>query len=285
MNRSLVKNALAACHKTWNPNTYDDGGVEFAAVFPKGSLSCAKGLACSCGGQDLSFELRDGSKPFGSNRWWRPDDWSKPWGSGVATVAIDMDEGPQVYTVPIGIEPCEGHVFGPCGHESHQTIPHLANLLDKPWRARWSKEATWTDDPEAWALATRDFEILEGKLGFLPVMDEWLWKSNLYGGKWYLPLRWEPYRHRVPGGFEETSHPQAFDSGLWEAVSFLDGLRREWGAEIHVYADEYRKRWESGRRNIGRGSPGDMGEDSRHFLEGIEEWKSGAPPRDWKLYR
>jgi hypothetical protein len=283
VNRSLVKNALAACRKTWDRETWEDGGVEFVAIFPKGSLSCEKGLACSCGGQDLSFELPDGSKPFGWGRWWKPDDWSEPLGSGVATVAIDRDEGPQVYTVPIGVEPCEGHLFGECGQTFHQTIPNLCNLLDKPYRARWGEGATWTDDPTAWAAATREFEILKAKLGFLPVMDEWLWESNLYGGKWYLPLRWEP-RERWDARGTYFSHPLDCASGLWDVVSFMDGLRKEWGADIRVYGDEYRERRDSGRRNIASGQPGDKGEDYVFFLEGIEEWKNGAEPRDWKVY-
>lgn len=274
MNRSLYRRALAASLATFTED-YEGGGVEFAAVFPHGSLSCKPG--CSCGGQDLAFELPDGSKPFAYGRWWKPDDWSRPLGSGVATVAIDRDEGPQVYTVPIGMEPCEGHENDGdvC---AGQTIPSLYDLLDKPWRARWSKEATWTDDPTAWALATRDFEILEGALGFLPVMDEWIWNPWLYGSKWYLPLRWTPHTYREDG-WEWMTRPADRDSGLRDVVRYLDGLREERGATIRVYPDR-----RVSAQTIRHTQPGDHGEDARYFLEGIERWKRTGVPRDGKTY-
>jgi len=264
VNRSLYRRALRASYSTWRRDEYDVGGVEFAAVFPKGALEYEFGLP-------FAF---DGFRPFGWGRWWRPDDPARPYGPGTAKVAFDY-AGFQVWTIPIHVEPC--------GHEDcfPREPVSLYNLLDKPWRARWSegKGGQFSDDLDEYDALTRDFSELERRLGFLPVMEEWVWDSNpLYGGRWYLPLSWTPYAYR-DGEWEWQARPETPESGLRDVVGFLDGLRRDYRATIRVYPDRPDK---SG--DLRRTQPGRNGEDARHFLEGLEQWKKTGNPIEGRTY-
>lgn len=131
-----------------------------------------------------------------------------------------------------------------------------------------------------WGAEVEPFEELWGRLGFLPVMDEWLWSANpLYGGRWYLPLGWTPYEYPDGPGWSRLTHPADRDSGLRDVVSYLDGLRRRWGATIRVYPD---RPDDSGR--LHRSSPGELGIDARYFLRGIEQWTKTGIPADGKTY-
>lgn len=220
-NRSMINRALKVSRAGRARRRYGDtretvdGPVTFVAVFPDGAFgSDVPGeFDPAAVASEAAAIMPTGMRPVTSRVWWRPDDPAEPGGTGIAVVRMD-DYGYDADRVYV-----------------HRVQPDdsvdVFTVWDKPHRVKWAEdrpEMVVSEDPAVIRATRLMFDVIGESNGFVPNMTGWLFGADVYGGRWYLAVEWDPYEY----------------GELWNTVHEMDRLRRDYGADIRLYGTHVR---------------------------------------------